>query len=137
MKAELFFLFSKKLPIFECLFQLSHITLPSGRRFGFQYDEDGGLRYVTLPSSTRHSFSCQPSLGFLRVTYTPPGSLRSYIQHYAHSGALLQTVFPVDGARVIYRYHGSGQLAEVNIENNCSYRVWLTHMNNLQVYLFL
>ncbi|XP_023702268.1 teneurin-a isoform X2 [Cryptotermes secundus] len=89
------------------------ITLPSGRRFEFQYDEDGGLRYVTLPSNKRHSFSCQPSLGFLRVTYTPPGSLRSYIQHYAHSGALLQTVFPVDGARVIYRYHASGQLAEV------------------------
>jgi len=72
---------------------------------------------VILPSNTRHSFSCQPSLGFLRVTYTPPGSLRSYIQHYSHSGALLQTVFPVDGARVIYRYHGSGQLAEVNKEN--------------------
>jgi hypothetical protein len=115
-----FFLFSKKLFILECLFQLSLITLPSGRRFGFQYDEDGGLRYVTLPSNKRHSFSCQPSLGFLRVTYTPPGSLRSYIQHYAHSGALLQTVFPVDGARVIYRYHASGQLAEVNIENCCN-----------------
>ncbi|PSN55675.1 Teneurin-a [Blattella germanica] len=92
---------------------LSHIMLPSGRRFTLQYDEDGGLRHVTLPSGTRHSFSCQPSLGFLRVTYTPPGSIRAYIQHYAHSGALLQTVFPVDGARVIYRYHGTGQLAEV------------------------
>ncbi|KAJ9586714.1 hypothetical protein L9F63_019697, partial [Diploptera punctata] len=92
---------------------LSHITLPSGRRFGLQYDDDGGLRHVTLPSGTRHSFSCQPSLGFLRVTYTPPGCTRAYIQHYAHSGALLQTVFPVDGARVIYRYHGTGQLAEV------------------------
>jgi hypothetical protein len=121
MKTELFFLFSRNLLFIQCLFQLSLMTLPSGRRFGFQYDEDGGLRYVTLPNNKRHSFSCQPSLGFLRVTYTPPGSLRSYIQHYAHSGALLQTVFPVDGARVIYRYHASGQLAEVNMENCCNY----------------
>ncbi|XP_068081732.1 teneurin-a [Anabrus simplex] len=92
---------------------LSHITLPSQRRFTLLYDEDGGLRHVSLPSNTRHSFSCQPSLGFLRMTYIPPGSARAYIQHYAHSGALLQTVFPGDGARVLYRYHSSGQLAEV------------------------
>ncbi|XP_063223573.1 teneurin-a [Bacillus rossius redtenbacheri] len=92
---------------------LSNITLPSERMFSLHYDDDGGLRHVTLPSGTRHSFACQPSLGFLRVTYTAPGSARAYVQHYAHSGALLQTVFPVDGARVVYRYHVSGQLAEV------------------------
>nr|CAD7569594.1 unnamed protein product [Timema californicum] len=92
---------------------LSHISLPSQRTFSLKYDEDGGLRHVTLPGGTHHSFSCQPSLGFLRVTYTPPGSVRAYIQHYSHSGALLQTVFPGDGARVLYRYHPSGQLAEV------------------------
>lgn len=30
-----------------------------------------------------------------------------------HSGKLLQIVYPGDGARVLYRYHPSGQLAEV------------------------
>lgn len=77
------------------------------------YDEQGGLRHVTLPSGTRHSFSAQPSLGFVRYTYTPPGSTRSYLQHYTHSGKLLQTVYPGDGGRILYRYHTTGHLAEV------------------------
>ena len=92
---------------------LSKITLGSGREFNLLYDEDGGLRHIVLPSGTRHSFSCQASLGFMRVTYTPPGSSRSYLQHYSHEGNLLQSVFPGDGARIVYRYHSSGQLAEV------------------------
>ncbi|XP_046486280.1 teneurin-a isoform X2 [Neodiprion pinetum] len=92
---------------------LSKITLASSRRFTLQYDDDGGLRHVTLPSGTKHSFSCQASLGFLRVTYTPPGSSRAYLQHYSHDGNLLQTVFPGDGARIVYRYHTSGQIAEI------------------------
>ncbi|XP_050491043.1 teneurin-a isoform X4 [Bombus huntii] len=92
---------------------LSNITLASDRHFTLQYDDDGGLRHIILPSGTKHSFSCQASLGFLRVTYTPPGSSRAYLQHYSHDGNLLQTVFPGDGARIVYRYHTSGQLAEV------------------------
>ncbi|XP_034947958.1 teneurin-a isoform X2 [Chelonus insularis] len=92
---------------------LSNITLASGREFSLEYDENGGLRHVILPAGTRHSFSCQASLGFLRVTYTPPGSTRSYLQHYSHDGNLLQTVFPGDGARIVYRYHPWGQLSEV------------------------
>ncbi|XP_076628800.1 teneurin-a transmembrane protein isoform X10 [Colletes latitarsis] len=92
---------------------LSKITLASDRHFSLQYDDDGGLRHIILPSGTKHSFSCQASLGFLRVTYTPPGCSRAYLQHYSHDGNLLQTVFPGDGARIVYRYHTSGQLAEV------------------------
>ncbi|XP_043269073.1 teneurin-a isoform X3 [Venturia canescens] len=92
---------------------VSMITLASDRHFSLEYDEDGGLRHIILPSGTKHSFSCQASLGFLRVTYTPPGSPRSYLQHYSHAGNLLQTVFPGDGARIVYRYHTSGQLAEI------------------------
>ncbi|XP_058794630.1 teneurin-a isoform X3 [Phymastichus coffea] len=92
---------------------LSNITLASNRIFSLEYDDDGGLRYIILPSGTKHSFSCQASLGFMRVTYTPPGSSRSYLQHYSHEGNLLQTVFPGDGARIVYRYHTSGQLAEI------------------------
>ncbi|XP_063927987.1 teneurin-a isoform X7 [Zophobas morio] len=92
---------------------LSKITLASQRSFSLSYDDDGGLRHVTLPSGTKHSFSLQPSLGFLRVTYTPPGSVRAYLQHFSHSGRLLQTVFPGEGARVVYRYNTNGRLREV------------------------
>lgn len=82
---------------------LSKITLASDRYFTLQYDDDGGLRHIVLPSGTMHSFSCQASIGFLRVTYTPPGTSKSYLQHYSHDGKLLQTVFPGDGARIVYR----------------------------------
>lgn len=92
---------------------LSKITLASQRSFTLTYDDNGGLRHVTLPSGTKHSFSLQPSLGFLRATYTPPGSTRSYLQHFLHSGKLLQTVFPGDGARIVYRYYESGKLKEI------------------------
>lgn len=83
---------------------LSKITLASGRNFLLEYDDNGGLRHIILPAGTKHSFSCQASLGFLRVTYVPPGSTRAYLQHYSHDGNLLQTVFPGDGARIVYRY---------------------------------
>ncbi|XP_063988492.1 teneurin-a isoform X1 [Diachasmimorpha longicaudata] len=92
---------------------LSTITLASGRQYSLEYDDNGGLRHIILPADTKHSFSCQASLGFLRVTYTPPGSTRAYLQHYSHDGNLLQTVFPGDGARIVYRYHPWGQLSEI------------------------
>ncbi|XP_046395629.1 teneurin-a isoform X3 [Ischnura elegans] len=105
---------------------VSKITLPSGRRFTIQYDEEGGVRHITLPSGTRHAFSAQLSLGFVRVSYTPPGSSRPYLQHFGHGSGgaatstikcgmphLLQTVFPGDGARVVYRYDHASRLSEV------------------------
>nr|CAH7727154.1 unnamed protein product [Callosobruchus chinensis] len=92
---------------------LSKITLASQRSFTLSYDDNGGLRHVTLPSGTKHSFSLQPSLGFIRGTYTPPGSTKSYLQHFSNSGRLLQTVFPGEGARIVYRYHKNGKLKEV------------------------
>ncbi|XP_067634539.1 teneurin-a isoform X3 [Eurosta solidaginis] len=92
---------------------VSEIGLASQRKFVLQYDDSGGLRYVLMPSGTKHSFSMQTSIGFIRCTYTPPGSTRAYLQHYSHSGALLQTIFPGDGARIVYRYNSGGQLAEI------------------------
>uniref|UniRef100_A0A1Y1LMI1 Tenascin-like protein n=2 Tax=Photinus pyralis TaxID=7054 RepID=A0A1Y1LMI1_PHOPY len=91
---------------------LSKITLASQRSFLLSYDDDGGLRHVTLPSGTKHSFSLQSSLGFLRATYTPPGSNRAFLQHFSHTGLLLQTVYPGDGARVVYRYTPNGRISE-------------------------
>lgn len=92
---------------------VSEIGLASQRKFSIGYDDNGGLRHVTLPSGTRHSFSAQPSIGFIRVTYTPPGCVKPYLQHYSQSGALLHTVFPGDGAHIVYRYTDAGQLAQV------------------------
>lgn len=92
---------------------VSKITLASQRSFKYSYDSDGGLTHVILPSGTNHSFSVQPSIGFLRVTYTPPGSTKKYLQHYSHTGELLQTVFPGDGARIIYRYFTTNKISEV------------------------
>lgn len=92
---------------------ISEIGLASQRKFAISYDENGGLRHVTLPSGTKHSFSMQSSIGFIRATYSPPGSTKPYLQHYSYSGALLQTVYPGDGAHIVYRYNAAGQLSEI------------------------
>lgn len=92
---------------------ISEIGLASQRKFAISYDENGGLRHVALPSGTKHSFSQQPSIGFIRATYTPPGSTKPYLQHYSYSGALLQTVFPGEGAHIVYRYNSADQLSEI------------------------
>lgn len=92
---------------------ISQIGLASQRKFAIEYDTNGGLRYVTLPSGTKHAFSMQSSIGFIRATYTPPGSNKPYLQHFSYSGALLQTVFPGDGAHIVYRYNPAGRLSEI------------------------
>lgn len=99
--------FVNKLCFIGLCFQLSNIQLPTGRKFTFMYDEQSGLRHIVLPSGTRHSFSAQPSFGFIRYTYTLPGSSHPYLQHYTAAGGLLQTVFPggkwfIDGC--FFRY---------------------------------
>ncbi|XP_055525741.1 teneurin-a isoform X2 [Wyeomyia smithii] len=92
---------------------LSEISLGSQRKFKLTYDDNGGIRHIILPSGTKHSLSIQPSIGFVRFTYTPPGSNKPYLQHYSYSGALLQTVYPGDGARIIYRYNNLNLLSEI------------------------
>nr|XP_029713903.1 teneurin-a isoform X3 [Aedes albopictus] len=92
---------------------LSEISLGSQRKFKLSYDGNGGLRHITLPSGTKHSFSLQPSIGFMRFTYTPPGNNKPYLQHYSYTGALLQTIYPGDGARVIYRYNAANLVSEI------------------------
>ncbi|XP_060532128.1 teneurin-a isoform X2 [Cylas formicarius] len=92
---------------------LTKITLASQRSFLLSYDDNGGLRHVTLPSGTKHLFALQPSLGIIRAVYTPPGSPKAYLQHFSNSGRVLQTVFPGDGVRIVYRYHDSGKLSEI------------------------
>lgn len=92
---------------------ISQIGLASQRKFAIEYDTNGGLRHVTLPSGTKHSFSMQSSIGFIRATYTPPGSTKPYLQHFSYSGALLQTVFPGDGTHIVYRYNPAGRLSEI------------------------
>lgn len=92
---------------------ISAIVLCSQRKFQLSYDSDGGLRSIQLPTGSKHVFDLQRSLGFIRFTYTPPGSTKPYLQHFSYSGALLQTIQPGDGARIVYRYNPQGQLAEI------------------------
>jgi teneurin len=92
---------------------LSAIGLASQRKFTMNYDSDGGLRSIQLPTGTKHVFDLQRSIGFVRFTYTPPGSAKPYLQHFSYSGQLLQTIYPGDGARIVYRYNPQGKLAEI------------------------
>ena len=92
---------------------LSAIGLASQRKFQLTYDSNGGLRTIQLPTGTKHVFDLQRSIGFIRFTYTPPGSLKPYLQHFSYSGALLQTIYPGDGARIVYRYNAQGLLSEI------------------------
>ncbi|XP_055602719.1 teneurin-a [Uranotaenia lowii] len=92
---------------------LAEISLGSQRKFKLTYDSNSGLRHITLPSGSKHSFSIQSSIGFIRFTYTPPGSNKPYLQHYSYSGDLLQTIYPGDGARIVYRYNKANLLSEI------------------------
>ncbi|CAO1418145.1 unnamed protein product [Diamesa hyperborea] len=92
---------------------LSAIGLASQRKFQLTYDSDGGLKSVQLPTGSKHIFDLQRSIGFIRFTYTPPGSAKPYLQHFSYSGALLQTIYPGDGARIVYRYNSNGLLSEI------------------------
>jgi len=92
---------------------ISAIVLCTQRKFTLNYDSDGGLRSIQLPTGTKHVFDLQRSIGFIRYTYTPPGSTKPYLQHFSYSGALLQTIYPGDGARIVYRYNAQGLLSEI------------------------
>ncbi|KAL7028597.1 hypothetical protein ACKWTF_005910 [Chironomus riparius] len=92
---------------------ISAIVLCTQRKFTLSYDADGGLRSIQLPTGTKHVFDLQRSIGFIRFTYMPPGSTKPYLQHFSYSGALLQTIYPGDGARIVYRYNAQGLLAEI------------------------
>ena len=94
--------------------QPTRITLPSGRTFNYAYDESGGLRSLTLPSGNgKHSYSVQPSMGYFKLVYLPPGSSAGggYVEHYDSEGRILLAMFPGESGRIVYRYNGS-QLAE-------------------------
>ncbi|XP_057365537.1 teneurin-a-like [Daphnia carinata] len=96
------------------------ITLASGRSFSYAYDESGGLKSLTLPSGNgRHSFSVQPSMGYYKLVYLPPGSSTSassqsaYVEHYDSEGRKLLVMFPGESGRIVYRYRGSRLAEEV------------------------
>ncbi|CRK90588.1 CLUMA_CG004290, isoform A [Clunio marinus] len=92
---------------------LSEIGLASQRKIQITYDSNGGVRSVLLPTGSKHLFDLQRSFGFVRFTYTPPGSSKSYLQHFSYSGALLQTIYPGNSARIVYRYNEQGKLLEI------------------------
>ena len=93
------------------------ITLPSGRSFGYQYDDSGDLKSISLPSgSGRHIYSIQPSLGYHKFVYLPPGSsstAHAYVEHYDSQGRRLLVLFPGETGRIVYRYNQSVLTEEV------------------------
>ncbi|ENN82546.1 hypothetical protein YQE_01083, partial [Dendroctonus ponderosae] len=91
---------------------LSELTSPQDGIQIFTYDETNMLTKITLASQRNFLLTYDDNGGIIRVVYTPPGSTRSYLQHFSNSGKLLQTVFP-EGVRIVYRYYDSGKLKEV------------------------
>lgn len=105
--------------------QPTRITLPSGRAFSYVYDDSGRLKSVGLPSGTsRHSYSVQPSMGFHKLMYLPPGSSsasHAYVEHYDAHGRRLFVMFPGETGRVVYRYNGSTLTEEVSGDRRVEY----------------
>lgn len=119
------------------LFQPSKITLPSGRKFTYHYDDNGGLKYVTTPKGSRHTFTAYVSIGFYKLLYTPPGNTGSYVVHFNDQRLPLLKTYPGDLGRALYRYNDKMMLTAIvygggKIERNYSesgflnYEAWKT-----------
>ncbi|XP_042895037.2 teneurin-m isoform X2 [Parasteatoda tepidariorum] len=113
------------------------ISLPSGRKFTYHYDENGGLKYVTTPKGTRHTFTAYVSIGFYKLLYTPPGNTGSYVVHFNDQKLPLLKTYPGDLGRALYCYDNRMMLTSIvygggKIERNYSaagfinYEAWRT-----------
>ena len=101
------------------------VTLTSGRTFSYAYDESSGLKSLGLPSgSSSHSFSVQPSMGYYKLTYNPPGSssgAHAYVEHYDSDGRRLFVMFPGESGRIVYLYNQSQLVEEVSGDRRVKY----------------
>ncbi|XP_054706781.1 teneurin-m-like [Uloborus diversus] len=101
------------------------ITLPSGRKFTYHYDDNGGLKYVTTPKGSHHTFTAYVSIGFYKLLYTPPGNTGSYVVHFNDQRLPLLKTYPGDLGRALYRYDEKMMLTSIvygggKIERNYS-----------------
>ncbi|XP_037070352.1 teneurin-a-like [Pollicipes pollicipes] len=78
--------------------QPATFTLPSRRQYEYHYDSRGGLQFIITPSRSRHFLHVQPSLGYVKFQYVPPGGQQHpWVRRgdgetrftYAPSGALV------------------------------------------------
>jgi len=60
--------------------QPTEVTLASGRKYEFAYDDLGDLRSVTTPSMSRHHFHSVTLFGLRRLIYRPPATASVYLQ---------------------------------------------------------
>ncbi|XP_043247283.1 teneurin-m-like isoform X2 [Amphibalanus amphitrite] len=89
--------------------QPATFTLPSGRQFEYHYDSRGGLQFIITPNRSRHFLHVQPSLGYVKFQYVPPGgSQQPWVRRYSQDGRLLLSQRPGLGATV-HRYDGAGR----------------------------
>jgi len=104
---------------------VSRITLGSGRSFSYDYDESGGLKSMGLPSGGgSHSYTVQPSMGYYKLMYMPPGSSsgwHAYVEHYDSDGRRLFVMFPGESGRIVYRYNQSRLAEEVSGDRRVHY----------------
>ena len=133
--------------------QPATFTLPSGRQFEYHYDSRGGLQFIITPNRSRHFLHVQPSLGYVKFQYVPPGSgQQPWVRHYSQDGRLLlaqrpglgATVHRYDGAgrrvatasgdgETVYRYAAGGRLDRVlHSERYFGFRLELSHQGPLE-----
>ncbi|XP_037070344.1 teneurin-m-like, partial [Pollicipes pollicipes] len=89
--------------------QPATFTLPSRRQYEYHYDSRGGLQFIITPSRSRHFLHVQPSLGYVKFQYVPPGGQQHpWVRRYAQDGRLLLSQRPGLGATA-HRYDGAGR----------------------------
>ncbi|CAG0887914.1 unnamed protein product [Cyprideis torosa] len=86
------------------------VTLPSGRKYKFIYDATQGLRTIVSPSRAVHRFFLEPSLGFFRFGYSPPGVSEYFMDYYDDFGRITARALPGNGGQEILRFDQANRL---------------------------
>ena len=91
--------------------QPREVVLPSGKRFSFDYDNNGGLSTIRLPGgNSMMRISLQSGiLGVSKVYLSLPGLSDPYVTYW-HQDKLLQVRTPSGNGNVLYKYDGELKL---------------------------
>jgi YD repeat-containing protein len=89
------------------------VTTPSGRKYDYAYDAKGGLESINTPNRGQHKFLLEPSIGFFKYSYYPPGFDSPFLTHLDEEGRVRMTSLPGNGGKVLYRYGRGWKLDEV------------------------
>ena len=91
------------------------MTLPSGRKFNFEFDGVGGLAKIKLPSSdVSHTLGLQFGFGHVKLYHNPPGSQDPLMYYYSMDGArMTQKKSSPNAGITLYKYNRDNQMTEV------------------------